>query len=199
MIQTDRIVAHGVDCRRSPVTSATWQYLSLAPWPQLPQAGTPMASILEAGDLGMVQLSSQLDPPGFELEALRSLIQRQPTAAEPVRLQSAVGKVTQVTIIADPAGEARELAQATGSGYPPHTAVFSLSLRGDDLDRFRRAMAGERGLVELCYRAVVDDVTTDITADIADWFVRPSAERFTNPPAEGRPAGSTTVQEGEPC
>lgn len=162
----DRVVAFGVECRRTGAD--IWTYVSVAPWPQLAPDGTPMLSVLAAGDLAFVQLSAQLDPPGRVLEELRGTLAKERDAAS-VRLVSGVRAIRSVTVTVTAQGETRVVATSTGSGYAPFTAVFAIQASGDDREAFEAALRGETGRVEIVYEAETDHGQARIGADLADW------------------------------
>ncbi|MGB0113401.1 MAG: hypothetical protein WBP59_09300 [Ilumatobacteraceae bacterium] len=178
-IATDDVVL-----TREPGAPGTWRYLSTRPHPQLDPSGNPLASCMEAGTMGLVQLACQLDPDGDALERLRTVIGNAAPSRAIIVLQSAVERVVCISLRTVAASgcvhDSTELAHSTGSGYPPHTAVFNLSLRDADLAAARAAMQGERGHLEIEYRAETIHGPVTATADVGDWF-------------------SPTVQEDVPC
>jgi hypothetical protein len=177
-ITTDRVVAHGVDCRR--VTGDRWAYTSLAPWPQA--AGG--LRVLVAGQSAFAQVGARLDPPGEVLEQVRALIAAR-SDGRPITLTSGLTAVTAVELVVT-AGEAHTVATSQGSGYPPWTAAFSLQPTGADLAAFEAAARGEAGHVRLTYLADTGGTAVAIGADLADW-------------AEPGPTRPTTPLEEQPC
>lgn len=165
-VASDHVIAFGVECRRVGVDS--WHYISVAPWPQLAPDGTPMMSVLAAGDVAFVQLSAQLDPPGTAIEQVRKVLagDRDETA---VTLSTGVSAVTsaEVTVLA-PDG-ARVVATSPASGYAPYAAAFSLQAASDVREAFEGALRGETGRVAITYDAVTDRGPSRISADLADW------------------------------
>jgi hypothetical protein len=159
---TDRVVAHGVDCRRE--AGDRWAYVSLAPWPQA-AAGLV---VLTAGPSAFVQVGARLDPPGEELEQVRALIAAR-TGSVAVTLTSGVTAVTAVELGVLDGEDCRTVASTQGSGYPPWTVAFSLQPDGADRAAFEAAARGERGHVRLTYLADVDGTAVAIGTDLADW------------------------------
>ena len=168
----DRLVAHGAVATVDPADASTWYYLSTGPTPQYDPTGHPMASIIDTGDVGLVQLSCQLDPPAAELESLRRLIAVTTASDRPVALRSAVTTVTAITVscTTDAEAGAVELARSTGSGYPPHSAIFQLSLSGAQLTTARAALAGQPGHLEIRYELETIHGPSSAVADVGDWF-----------------------------
>ena len=169
---TDRVVAHGVDCRR--VTGDRWAYTSLAPWPQA--AGGLV--VLVAGPSAFVQVSAQLDPPGELLEQVRTLIAGR-SDGRPVTLTSGLTAVTAVELVVT-AGDVHTAATSQGSGYPPWAVAFSLQPTGTDLAAFEAAARGEPGHVRLSYHADAGGTAVVTSADLADW-AEPGTTRPTTP------------------
>lgn len=162
----DRVTAFGVECRR--VGDDTWTYVSVAPWPQLSPDGTPMISVLAAGDLAFVQLSAQLDPPGSALEQARAALAGDRDTAS-VTLSTGVSSVTSVQVSVAADGEPRVVATSTSSGYAPFAAVFSIQATADDREAFEAALRGDTGRVAITYHAVTDRGPARLSADLADW------------------------------
>ncbi|MEU1973667.1 hypothetical protein ABZ477_18570 [Microbacterium sp. NPDC019599] len=162
----DRVIAYGVELRR--IGEDAWTYVSVAPWPQLSPDGTPMVSVLAAGDLAFVQLSAQLDPPGGALEQARRAVAGDRDAAS-VTLTSGVSAVTSVEVTVTSNGESRVVATSAGSGYAPFTAVFAVQATAADREAFEAALRGETGRVAITYQAVTDRGPARINADLADW------------------------------
>lgn len=177
-----RIVAHGVEC----VTAggARWRYTSLAPWPQLAPDGTPLVSLLRAGDIAMVQLGVQLEPPGEVLERARAVVEA--AVAASIVLESGVDGVDGIDVVLRQGAGERIAATSAGSGYPPYTAVFSLRPEGDDLDAFAAALDGVPGHVEIRCRARRDGTAVRISADLAEWMPHPASA----PPNDPAPSGA---------
>jgi hypothetical protein len=167
-------VAHGAVATADPADGATWYYLSTGPTAQLGPDGHPLASILDAGEVGLVQISCQLDPPAGELESLRRLIATTAPSDRPIVLRSAVTAVRGITVscTVDAGGGDAALGRSAGSGYPPHTAVFQLSLTGDRLLAARAALAGEHNQVEIRYELETIHGPSSAVADVGDWFGR---------------------------
>jgi len=161
-----RVIASGVECRR--IGARAWTYVSVAPWPQLSPDGTPMVSVLAAGDIAFVQLSTQLDPPGVTLEQVRKTLAGDSDAAS-VTLASGVTTVRSVEILATSGGDSHVVATSPGSGYAPYTAVFAIQARPDDREAFEAALRGETGRITITYDAETDLGPARISADLADW------------------------------
>ncbi|WP_243074475.1 hypothetical protein [Microbacterium sp. SS28] len=162
----DRVIAFGVECRRTG--DDTWSYVSVAPWPQLAPDGTPMISILAAGDLAFVQLSAQLDPPGAALEQARAVLAGDADPAS-VTLSTGVSAVTAVEVAVTTGDETRIVATSKGSGYAPFAAVFSLQATAEDREAFEAALSGETDRVAITYDVVTARGPARISADLADW------------------------------
>jgi hypothetical protein len=162
----DRMIAFGVECRR--IGEDAWTYVSVAPWPQLSPDGTPMISVLAAGDFAFVQLSAQLDPPGSSLEQARAALAGDRDAAS-VTLSTGVSSVTSVEVAVTADDEPRVVGTSAGSGYAPFAAVFSIQASADDRAAFEAALRGETGRVAIIYNAVTDRGPARISADLADW------------------------------
>ena len=73
-------------------------------------------------------------------------------------------------VVHDRRQAAVELARSTGSGYPPHTAVFQLTLSGAQLTAARAALAGQPGHVEIRYELETIHGRSSAVADVGDWF-----------------------------
>jgi hypothetical protein len=162
----DRVIAYGVELRR--MAEDAWTYVSVAPWPQLSPDGTPMISVLAAGDLAFVQLSAQLDPPGSSLEQARAALAGHREAAS-ITLTSGVSAVTSVEVAVTADDEPRVVATSASSGYAPFAAVFSIQATADDREAFEAALHGESGRVAITYNAVTDRGPVRLSADLADW------------------------------
>lgn len=188
----DRVVAHGAVATADPADAATWYYLSTGPTAQLDPDGRPMAAIIDTGAVGLVQLSCQLDPPAGELESLRRLIAESVASDRPVVLRSAVTAVNEITVTCttDAQREHVELARSTGSGYPPHTAVFQLTLSGAQLTAARAALAGEPGHIKIRYELETIHGRSAAVADVGDWFDRLKGDTD---------ASSAAIEEDKTC
>ena len=188
----DRVVAHGAVATVDPADPATWYYLSTGPTPQRGPDGRPLAAILETGAAGLVQLSCQLDPPAGELESLRRLIAATATPDRPVVLRPAVTAVREITAscIADAEDGNIELARSTGSGYPPFTAVFQLTLSGAQLTATRAAFAGEPGRITIRYELDTIHGRSSAVADVGDWFDNGTVDTD---------ASAATIEEDKTC
>ncbi|WP_309065914.1 hypothetical protein [Microbacterium sp.] len=162
----DRLNAFGVVCRRAD--AGTWRYVSVAPWPQLSEAGIPMIGLLSTGEVSFLQLSVQLDPPGWMLEQLRAALARDGDTAG-ITLVSGVSAVHAVEVAVGRTPQRRVVGRSGGSGYPPYTAVLSIPAGADDRAAFEGALRGEHGRLSVAYLAETDDGPATIAADVADW------------------------------
>lgn len=163
----DEPAAFGVKCRS--VGSDSWTYISVAPWPQLSPDGTPMLSLLTAGDVAFVQLSAQLDPPGGCLELLRAKLARPPRPTAAVTLTNGVSAVRSVEVTAGTGDHPRVIVSSPSSGYAPYTAVFSIQATSQDREQFEAALRGETGHIAITYDVETDRGPAKISADLADW------------------------------
>ncbi|MBK7820434.1 MAG: hypothetical protein IPJ61_05005 [Tessaracoccus sp.] len=162
----NRIVAVGVECRR--VADDTWSYVSLAPWPQQSHDGSPMMSLLAAGDIAFLQLTAQLDPPGATLDQVRATLAAGRNPAT-ITLTSGVRTVRAVEVTVGADDDTRVLATSTGSGFPPFTAAFGISLTRDDRPAVDAALRGEAGHVHITYDIETETGPARVAADLADW------------------------------
>ena len=162
----NEVTAVGVRCRR--VSDDRWSYLSLAPWPRLSPDGTPMLSLLVAGDGAFVQLSAQLDPPGNSLEQLRAALAVSGPATS-LKLTSAVLAVQSVELTACAAHEKRVIATSASSGFAPFVAVFALQTELQEREAFEAALDGQQGKISITYNTETSDGLVRISADLADW------------------------------
>lgn len=79
-------------------------------------------------------------------------------------LQSGVSDVPVVELRLHGPDGVRVLATATSAGYPPYTAVLSVTVDDATAATVRRALEGEPGLVSVVYRAHAHGLLLDPTA-----------------------------------
>ncbi|MBO9522993.1 MAG: hypothetical protein J7518_15785 [Nocardioidaceae bacterium] len=117
--------------------------------PQPEHADAPALQIVSLGATAIVQAGFCWPVP--EKPARLAL-----KAAPAAPLQSAVTDVPEVDLVLHEPGGPRVLATTTTSGYPPYTALLSVTVDSATAATLQRALDGEPGLVSVVYRAHAD-------------------------------------------
>lgn len=130
-----------------------WRYRPRAPGLARGADGRAQFALVGAGAVTMLALTASWGVPAAALEAVRAeLAARAQVPAAQLGLAPAPVEVGAVRLLlGDGAGGFEELAQARSSGVPPYHAAFNVMLDAEQAARVRKALAGERGWLELRY------------------------------------------------
>ncbi|MEI2456769.1 MULTISPECIES: hypothetical protein [Lysobacter] len=132
---------------------ATWYYRAKAPALATDNQGRPQFSLVAVGAMAMLSLTAVWGVDADRLGALRAeLAVRAQLPPEQVRLYPAPVEVGEAVLqIGDGQGGYLRLASSRTSGAPPYHAAFSAMLAGEQLDKARKALSGQRGWLEIRY------------------------------------------------
>jgi len=145
-----------------------WSYLPVAPSPQRGPDGRVQLTAVEAADMLMLTLGTNLVASEADLAQVQAAIAAgADPGAPPVRLRAAnaTPRGATLTLVLD--GKAPvELARANPSPLAPYSAAFSAMLRGDQAKQANAAMKDGTGRLEVAYDL---DLATNrsVTARIA--------------------------------
>lgn len=114
--------------------------------PRPEHADAPALQIVPLGATAVVQA-------GFCWPVPEEAVRRDLRAAPAVPLRSGVTGLPEVELVLHEPGGQRVLATASTSGYPPYTAVLSVTVDNATAATLQRALDGEPGLVSVVYRA----------------------------------------------
>jgi hypothetical protein len=154
------------DMRYAPAGQPrTFQYLPLAPSPQLDPAGRPAVSLLAAGDAAFLQLAAQWDPPADALERLRAQL-AEAAGAGAITLTPPRLSVDRCRLLAD----GHEIGAVTTSGFPPWVALFALALDAGTRSAATAALHGEPGRLTVTFEARLEGEPLQLDADVGAWF-----------------------------
>lgn len=132
---------------------ASWYYRAKAPALASDNQGRAQFSLVAVGAMAMLSLTAIWGVGAERLDALRAeLAARSQLAPEQVRLYPAPVEVGDaVLLIGDGQGGYLQLASSRSSGAPPYHAAFSAMLAGEQLDKARKALSGQRGWLTIRY------------------------------------------------
>lgn len=157
-------------------------YVPGEPVPELGPNGAPALTLLLADAASRLQLGARWTVDAGALDRLcRRVIAGHPELNPAgIDLQPAPARVREVTLLLRDTG--RQLARATSSGFPPHTALFAVPLAAEE-ERVAalRAVHGTEGVLGVRYTADVlgeDGQWQTVTreGDVGRWFRGRSAE-----------------------
>lgn len=153
--------------------------------PEPEHAGAPALQLIGLGATTVVQAGFRWPIPE---EAIRAVV-----PGLEIALTSAISDAPQVELVLHEEAGPRVLASAASSGYPPYSAVLSVTVDAATAATLQRALDGERGLVSVVYRAhaaglplvhavleesathgvaIGQDRKVTATADVATWARR---------------------------
>ncbi|MBC7739813.1 MAG: hypothetical protein H7245_21970, partial [Candidatus Saccharibacteria bacterium] len=112
--------------------------------------GKPAASLIVFGTSVMVQLTAEWTVDQSRLADLSTLLEQR-DGKRPTLTVAADSVRETALLLRDDQGTPTQVATGTALGAPPQTSLLAVTLSGDQADRFKRAMAGERGLATLRY------------------------------------------------
>ncbi|QWP76953.1 hypothetical protein J5226_00655 [Lysobacter sp. K5869] len=132
-----------------------WRYRPCAPGVARGGDGRAQFSLIGAGPVTMLALTASWGVPSAALDAVRAeLAARAQVPPAQLSLSPEPVEVGSVRLmLGDGAGGFEELAKAQSSGAPPYHAAFNLMLTAEQAAKVRKALAGERGWLELRYEA----------------------------------------------
>lgn len=173
----DVIEIDGVLCFRSEERPDLWLYVPGPPQPELVN-GRPSLHLYASRDGGVLQLGSQWAVTPQQHEKLQRQLR---ISAEEVDLQPAPATVQQAVVeAADERGARIPLASSQSSGFPPHTALFRVSLTDPAKTLITAALHGREDFLFVRYHVVATlrvAARAVLTADIVRAGLDPSLSR----------------------
>jgi hypothetical protein len=156
-------------------------YLPGAPIPELDAQSRPTLSLLRMPQYSVLQLGAQFTLTAADQSAALAQIAAHYPASASARLQPAPITVQKAAVLlADSSGKLAELKSSSSSGYPPYTAIFSITLAPDQAAQAIAAVNGRSGLLFVDYTITVpDDAAVTLAgapksltrrSDVASWF-----------------------------
>ncbi|WP_158895887.1 hypothetical protein [Amycolatopsis anabasis] len=126
-----------------------WTYLPPGPFVEREPSGKPTLSIVEAGEVAFLQLTTRLDlPEDARLRLTERLRQHLERADAEARAAAVVVETVALQIAGEEGGWAT-IASGGSSGLPPWTTALSVSLSATQLAALKAAIGGRIGLVRL--------------------------------------------------
>ncbi|MGA4844265.1 hypothetical protein [Streptomyces sp. G45] len=158
------VVVDGVELRPDPERPGSWTYVPPGPFLDSPDA----VSLLDAGPVAFLQLTSRIDLPDGRRDAVRRGL------GPGADIHPAQVRVTRVAVeTKSPDGVWVAVAEGTSSGVPPWTTALSASLDGDRRDAARAALGGTAGWMALVAELTVAGRPVRRTRDIAELIDTP--------------------------
>lgn len=135
-----------------PKGGPDWRFLPIEAGPVRDGSGAPQLSLIEAGGLAMLMVTTALEVSDAAQAAVRTAA-RDAGASDDIRLSPAPFEVegsAELLVMRD--GREVPLATSATSSTVSQDAVFSVTLTAADLAVVRRSLAGEAGLLTVRYR-----------------------------------------------
>ena len=143
------------DVQLSPVDGQprTWQYRALQPNIALTQDGRAQFTMIAAGNITMLSLTTMWGVNAQTLETIRTELAAANacTAAQIVLTPSTIEANAAALQFGDGSGTFSTVATATSSGTPPYHAAFNLMLDAEQAEKARSALAGKTGWMAVRY------------------------------------------------
>ncbi|MGJ7903923.1 hypothetical protein [Lysobacter sp. 1R34A] len=133
--------------------AASWHYRARSPGLASGPDGRPQFTLMSAGSVVMLALTSAWGVPAATLDAIRvELAARAQLPLERVTLRQAPVTVEGASLLlGDGHGAYVALAHSESSGVPPYHAAFNLMLDGEQAAKVRKALQGEHGWMAVRY------------------------------------------------
>jgi len=143
------------DVQLSPVDSQprNWQYRALRPNVALTQEGRAQFTMIAAGSITMLSLTTMWGVNAETLETIRTELAAANgcTAAQIVLTPSTIEANAAALQFGDGSGAFLTVSTATSSGAPPYHAAFNLMLDKGQAEKARNALAGKTGWMAVRY------------------------------------------------
>jgi hypothetical protein len=174
------------DVRIEPMTDLDASYLPVAPVLVRNPDGTPQASLLEGGDSGFLQLSTQLDAPAASIEEARVAVAKAHNVAPAlIRMKPAVKAVTGVSLELAQEGTWTEVHSVQSSGAPPWTAMLAVNLTAAARAIAAGALRGRTDCLRVTYHTQIATGAKDFSADVGSWFGGAPGPEIVTPSSVG--------------
>ncbi|CUS37824.1 hypothetical protein COMA1_40275 [Candidatus Nitrospira nitrosa] len=188
------LIIDGVELSQVPDEPRAYFYRPTAAGIASDTTGRKQISLIEAGTVVMISLTTQWGVEGPELETVRNKLASKLNFADAhvVTLRPALVEVGEVELLlSDGSGNFKPFLKATSSGMPPYAAAFNTMLTADQAPTIKKALKGERGLLRLRY-TVTERTMKHSTQSATEHMVHESATWTTT--SVGR-EGETTIRE----
>jgi hypothetical protein len=131
----------------------TWEYRALQPNIALTEDGRAQFTMIAAGSITMLSLTTMWGVNAETLEAIRAELAAANgcTSAQVVLTPSRIEANTVALQFGDGSGAFETVATAKSSGAPPYHAAFSLMLDAAQAEKARNALAGKAGWLAVRY------------------------------------------------
>ena len=131
----------------------TWEYRALQPNIALTEDGRAQFTMIAAGSITMLALTTMWGVNGETLEAIRAELAAANgcTSAQVVLTPSGIEANAAALQFGDGSGVFETVATAQSSGLPPYHAAFSLMLDAEQAGKARKALAGNTGWLAVRY------------------------------------------------
>lgn len=138
----DFVVVEGIELRPDPLDASVWTYLPPGPLLERGPDGAPAITLIEAGAVSFLQLTSRVDlPEDDRARILTGLRQQRPHGPTSIRPQSVI--VRRVALQVKPKdGDWVTVTEGTSSGIPPWTTALSATLTAEQALAVKAAING---------------------------------------------------------
>lgn len=182
-----------------------YRYVPGAPLPERDDDGRVAVNLIDTGSLAMLTVGSEWVVRDDVLGAIRAEILASRPDLIAVDLRPAPVEVREARLV-HRLGDSREVLASSGSsGFPPFSAVFSVTLQGERREAVRAALMGGAGAVEVEYlvglppaaRARADGPHETRTASVAAWLDPERPDEKPSDETGGGGRASPGAQHGE--
>ena len=146
-------VIDGIELTATDDTARRWTYIPVRPALETNDQGTPIFQVIEAGSIAFLQCTARVALNESERSSLLARLKEKEPKAE--TLEAAALSVQRLALEIKAGNGWSALAESKGSGMPPWTAAFSLTLGPDALATLKSAAAGEKDRARLVARIVL--------------------------------------------
>ena len=177
----------------------TWQYRALRPSIALTPDGRAQFTMIAAGSITMLSLTTMWSVSAETLETIRAELAAANgcTAAQIVLTPSTIEANAAVLQFGDGSGVFSTVATAASSGAPPYHAAFSLMLDAEQAEKARSALAGKTGWMAVRYALTGGYAASAETTAVRDASASIDVSvRSENDTAHIGVCASETVREG---